>query len=248
MLVYIELALVLAHTYLFAKPAPAITSHRRKRPEGHYYGPSQVRKRRHRNSVGLYLSDQGVAGGGGGAAAAETRPAEMMVVVGAGGGGGGPVDGAGLVRDFESVGGWKFTGSAEEEAQWRAMNSRLELPAVPDRKRKHRRSLTSGSSSLSATGGGTLRREQRYSSEVSMGFQVGMGSRTPPARMAASSSSIIPPDSYFPSHTFPEMERPGEATAAGGPSSAPRSPTALSNSSGTSSRGSQLLMKSSGAN
>lgn len=52
----------------------------------------------------------------------------------------------GVERDFEGVGGWRIPGSDDDDILWTSMNSRLELPAIVDeRKRNHRRSLTSGS-------------------------------------------------------------------------------------------------------
>ncbi|KAI9684384.1 MAG: hypothetical protein M1829_002194 [Trizodia sp. TS-e1964] len=59
----------------------------------------------------------------------------------------------GLRRDFEGLGGWRLSGLPdEEEAIWASMNSRLELPTATSvspgerqRRRHHRRSLTSGS-------------------------------------------------------------------------------------------------------
>jgi hypothetical protein len=52
----------------------------------------------------------------------------------------------GAERDFEGVGGWRVPGSDDDDFLWTSMNSRLELPAiVDDRKRHHQRSLTSGS-------------------------------------------------------------------------------------------------------
>ena len=54
--------------------------------------------------------------------------------------------GDGVVRDFEGVGGWRNPGSDDEDALWTSLNSRLELPAMVDgRRRNHRRSRTSGS-------------------------------------------------------------------------------------------------------
>ncbi|KAF1811589.1 hypothetical protein P152DRAFT_60688 [Eremomyces bilateralis CBS 781.70] len=53
-------------------------------------------------------------------------------------------------RDFEGVGGWRVSGDGEDEALWVGMNARLELPAsAGDRPRRHQRSLTTGSQRLS---------------------------------------------------------------------------------------------------
>ncbi|KAF2722869.1 hypothetical protein K431DRAFT_283379 [Polychaeton citri CBS 116435] len=54
--------------------------------------------------------------------------------------------GTGSNRDFEGVGGWRVSGTDDEEALWMGMNSRLELPAIP-KARHHARSLTGGSGS-----------------------------------------------------------------------------------------------------
>lgn len=56
----------------------------------------------------------------------------------------------GVGRDFEGIGGWREPSADEEnEKQWLNINSRLELPALPpshdERRRRHHRSLTSGS-------------------------------------------------------------------------------------------------------
>ena len=49
------------------------------------------------------------------------------------------------VRDYEGVGGWRPANPNDDlDDGWTSMNSRLELPAAPERKKRHRRSLTSG--------------------------------------------------------------------------------------------------------
>lgn len=54
--------------------------------------------------------------------------------------------GGGVVRDFEGVGGWRNPSTDDEDAIWASLNSRLELPALVDgRRRNHHRSRTSGS-------------------------------------------------------------------------------------------------------
>ena len=54
--------------------------------------------------------------------------------------------GGGAARDFEGVGGWRIPGSDDEDEFWTPMNTRLELPAIGEgRRRNHRRSKTSGS-------------------------------------------------------------------------------------------------------
>ena len=54
--------------------------------------------------------------------------------------------GEGASRDFEGVGGWRISGPEGEDERWTSLNSRLELPATMDgRRRNHHRSSTSGS-------------------------------------------------------------------------------------------------------
>lgn len=49
-------------------------------------------------------------------------------------------------RDYEGVGGWRVPSTDDEDAKWTSLNSRLELPAMVDgRRRNHHRSRTSGS-------------------------------------------------------------------------------------------------------
>lgn len=56
----------------------------------------------------------------------------------------------GIERDFEGVGGWK-SDSDDDDVPWASISSRLELPAIVDeRKRNHRRALTSGSLSIAS--------------------------------------------------------------------------------------------------
>lgn len=63
-----------------------------------------------------------------------------------------------LPRDFEGVGGWNFSRTAEEDdEQWSNINSRLELPA--DHGRRHQRSLTGGSVGLEMRTGKREREE-----------------------------------------------------------------------------------------
>ena len=88
--------------------------------------------------------------------------------------------GGGIGRDFEGVGGWRFPSPDDEDGPWTSMNSRLELPATGgERKRHHRRSLTSGSMS---------------SAPLATSSPVRSRARTPNSSRAAGNAS---PEEYF---------------------------------------------------
>ena len=88
--------------------------------------------------------------------------------------------GGGIGRDFEGVGGWRFPGPGDEDGPWISMNSRLELPATSgERKRHHRRSLTSGSMS---------------SAPLATSSPIRSRARTPNSSRAAGNAS---PEEYF---------------------------------------------------
>lgn len=99
-------------------------------------------------------------------------------------------------RDYEGVGGWRITGEADDDALWISMNSRLELPAAAERKRKnHTRSLTSTS--------------QRYSWSPEMRMSpVQSRARTPSVTMIDASQS----QEYF--DLQPHAHRPDIYTGA----------------------------------
>lgn len=93
--------------------------------------------------------------------------------------------GLGAHRDFEGVGGWVFGTTTDDDGLWTSMNSRLELPAaVGDRKRKHQRSMTSGSIPV-ATLQSRLRRVLRSPDSFS-NFPIRPGARTPNAPRSSS--------------------------------------------------------------
>ncbi|KAI9842852.1 MAG: hypothetical protein M1837_006873 [Sclerophora amabilis] len=124
-----------------------------------------------------------------------------------------------MTRDFEGVGGWRLTGPTEEDKIWTSMNSRLELPAAPERKRRHRRSRTSGSepgslipispmipSSSSFVTTGDARRRSRDATEAAlsgttMAADDGGRSTQPhtPTPSSGRDALATSPQDYFPS-------------------------------------------------
>ncbi|KAL2051858.1 hypothetical protein ABVK25_007773 [Lepraria finkii] len=102
--------------------------------------PSHHHKSRHRRSS---CSSSGTSSS---TASSNTLTPKAPDTTGTGSGCGfGIYTGAGVVRDFEGVGGWRITNpddDANEEKNRTALNSRLELPATV---RHHHRSRTSGS-------------------------------------------------------------------------------------------------------
>ncbi|MCJ1261084.1 hypothetical protein MMC22_000948 [Lobaria immixta] len=90
----------------------------------------------------------------------------------------------GIERDFEGVGGWRIPGSDDDDVLWTSMNSRLELPAIVDeRKRNHHRSLTSSSLSTAS---------------LIPGSRAPSFARTPSSTRAAGNAS---PEEYFANRT-----------------------------------------------
>jgi hypothetical protein len=118
LLVYIELAVVITHSYLFIIPAPSLSRTQRPGSANVYGQPVKKKKRRSNSST----SDRAVI--------AEGLSNGVAGDVGSG-------------RDFEGIGGWRPVGLPEDDALWTSLNSRLELPTTYVR--KHHRSLTSGS-------------------------------------------------------------------------------------------------------
>ncbi|KAF2261329.1 hypothetical protein CC78DRAFT_359363 [Lojkania enalia] len=127
-IVYFELSVALLHAYVFPPP-PKPTSKRASPPR------TSPHRARHRRSSGSGSASQDLAPPNPPRLRNKsTSSASFASLVGT----------SELTRDFEGVGGWRVPGDDEEEALWMGMNSRLELPAaIP--KRKHQRSLTSGS-------------------------------------------------------------------------------------------------------
>jgi len=91
-------------------------------------------------------------------------------------------------RDFEDVGSWQLDATSEDDPIWTNINSRLELPA--DHVRRHRRSLTSGSTSGDCGWRGAGR---SYSPEATVILPNSARARTPPTIFAG-----IAWDGYFP--------------------------------------------------
>ena len=127
LVVYIELALVIAHNQLFhnnhlSYPQPSA--------KGSSPSPTiaQQRRKKRRSSASSACSEPG----------ADTPKALDSTTFGL-------ITSAGIDRDFEGVGGWRFPGPDEEDTQWISSNTRLTLPAaIRQMKGKHSRSLTSG--------------------------------------------------------------------------------------------------------
>lgn len=127
LIVYIELALVVAHNQLFHHYQ---SSHSQSSVKGPPPSPTvaQQRKKKRRTSGSSACSEQGTI---------TPKSAEITTF--------GLITSAGIDRDFEGVGGWRFPGPDEEDTQWTSSNSRLRLPAATrEIKGKHKRSLTSG--------------------------------------------------------------------------------------------------------
>lgn len=229
MLVYIDLAAVLIRSYLFVR-APPKPRHRRRKSSGNLHATQQQqqqRRRRHRSISQTSSLEQSVSKGDGG----EGDPPTTTTASG-------HLERPGSVRDFEGVGGWRFPGSEEDETQWTLLNSRLELPAASERKRRHRRSLTS--SSVPFPPGAPARREKKHGSETSTLNTPGTASIPP----------VTPPAADAGAHDFPSSRsvpdlglHPTTAYREGSPSRERTSPYSTPSSSRTSSRGSQLLMK-----
>ncbi|KAI9873693.1 MAG: hypothetical protein M1830_010710 [Pleopsidium flavum] len=170
LIVYIELALVVAHNQFFNRVSSKIAQ-----------PPVQG------SSSSATLGHQRIKSRRSSACSAGS---EGMITPKAGDSGSfGLITGTGINRDFEGVGGWRFSGPGEEDSQWTAMNSRLELPAaVGEFKRKHNRSLTSGGFSTSNITG------DHHPPSCLSRSAVQSRARTPPAAHIAGPSS---PGEYF---------------------------------------------------
>jgi hypothetical protein len=179
--VYIDLGLALVGSLFSASRSPATTSQPRALPQSKHSGApsptltSYQRALRHRRTS----SSSGHSGGS--QTPSPKRASSGIFGLGA----------LGSTRDFEGVGGWRFTTPADEEhdeEMWMGLNSRLELPAaVPNggmvnngekgpKKKRHRRVLTEGNP--------PIRLEHRQAGESSPEEDLGMaphvrGERTP---------------------------------------------------------------------
>ncbi len=126
LVVYAELGVVLIHDQ-FASQTTSRNIQSPLRASSPALGEKEHRRKSRRSSVGS---------GNSGSLTPKVPESSGLGIYGSGG----------IGRDFEGVGGWRFPGHNDEDVLWTSMNSRLELPAnVDDRKRHHRRSLTSGS-------------------------------------------------------------------------------------------------------
>ncbi|KAI9885740.1 MAG: hypothetical protein M1823_002461 [Watsoniomyces obsoletus] len=226
MLVYIELGGALVHSYLFTKKPIKRRSSRRKNLSN---ADTEAQRRRRQRSVS-HGSSQGLS-----TPSLELRESEGGLAVAAG-----QVGPPGSVRDFEGVGGWRFSGPEEEDTQWTLLNSRLELPAAPERKRRHRRSLTSGSAPFPPAESSRRASYRQGSDTSSLSFSMLRGPITPPAPDSMELLSRSVPDlATQRSDAASIKERRPTAHPQQGDSASPTSST----SSRPSSRGSQLLMK-----
>jgi hypothetical protein len=217
LVVYIELAVVVIHNYMFLRP-PSRPS---RRPRSHASRDGVHRRKKRRSSGSSVVSDQGFV-----------VPVDRDI------GGFALAGSVGIERDFEGVGGWSLSGP-NEDALWTSMNSRLELPAE-ERQRRHRRSLTA-SGIPSGNAESRSRREWRYGSEGIAISPIMSRARTPPATAFGPSGS---PDGYFSFQQMTRMNLSGEAMNKNKSQSfhhTPSSPSTVSSES--SSRTSHLTMK-----
>ncbi|KAI9769777.1 MAG: hypothetical protein M1840_003771 [Geoglossum simile] len=217
LIVYIELAIVVIHNYVFLRP-PSKTSRRPRTPSGR---DSTHKRRKRRSSGGSAVSDQG-----------------LVATVGRDGGGYVLASSVGIERDFEGVGGWSLSGP-NEDTLWTSMNSRLELSAG-ERQLRHRRSLTASGIPSSNTEG-RLRREWRYSQAGVSMSPIMFRARTPPAT-ALGPYGIS--EGYFSFQPMTRMDPSGEAMNKNKSRSSHHTPPSPSTvSSESSSKTSNLTMK-----
>lgn len=202
LLVYAELAVAIIPYYLLG-----ITEHKDSlsRTTTCFSNPPTVpvRRRKRRSS------------GGSGASGGSITPVASVINLGLN-------QSIGPQRDFEGVGGWRLDVPSEDDSLWTSFNSRLELPA--DHVRRHRRSLTSGS-----TPGERERRrgERSYSPEAAVTSPNTSRARTPPTL----STGFMLGEGYFP------VQQPGSPKVV---------KKTLSNMSAASTSGSSGSSKSSG--
>lgn len=126
LIVYIELALVVAHNQLFHHNH---SSYSQPPVKGSSPPPTiaQQRRKKRRSSASSARSEQG-----------KTTPKALETTTF------GLITTAGIDRDFEGVGGWRFSGQDGDHTQWISSNTRLRLPAATrEIKGKHNRLLTS---------------------------------------------------------------------------------------------------------
>src|SRR5579862_3393926 len=181
LIVYVELAIVVIHNYVFLRP-PSQPSRRPRTPSGR---DSAYKRRKRRGSGGS--TDQGLV-------AAVDQDAGGYVLASS----------VGMERDFEGVGGWSLLGP-NEDTLWTSMNSRLELSAG-ERQRRYRRSLTASGIPSGSTEG-RLKREWRYSQAGISMSPITPRARTPPATALGQSGSH---EGYFSFQPMTRMDLSGE--------------------------------------
>jgi len=167
-MVYMDLVLVVAHNQFFHYNH---SSDSRPSVKGSSPSPAipQQRRKKRRSSASSAGSEQG---------AITPRALDTTTF--------GLITSAGIDRDFEGVGGWRFSGPDEDDTQWTSSNTRLRLPAATrESKGKHNRLLFS---EVLATTRGTG------------DSQLQLRARTPPATQLAQSATF---EEYFPSQPLP---------------------------------------------
>ncbi|TKA69017.1 hypothetical protein B0A49_09963 [Cryomyces minteri] len=111
-IVYVELGIALVQS---AVQAPATT---KSPPPARPTAPPRHKRRRSSNFSTASSQDPNATPAG---RKPPTKSDSFASLLGAGG----------PTRDYEGVGGWRYTADGDEDALWMGMNSRLELPAAP---------------------------------------------------------------------------------------------------------------------
>ncbi|ORX89561.1 hypothetical protein BCR34DRAFT_609224 [Clohesyomyces aquaticus] len=130
-IVYFELGVALMHSYLFPAPSRTPATRPRNPPSPLRASPQRARRR---GSIASTASSCDTAVPQAYPPRLHHKSNSLVSLIGT----------SEPTRDFEGVGGWRVSGGDDEEALWMGINSRLELPAMIQ-KRKHQRSLTAGS-------------------------------------------------------------------------------------------------------
>ncbi len=173
LVVYMDLALVVAHNQFFHYN---LSSHSRPPVKGSLPSPaiSQQRRKKGTSSLSSAWSMQGAIT----SKALDTTTLEIITS-------------AGIDRDFEGVGGWRFPGPDEDDTQWISSNTRLRIPAATrDIKGKHNCLRTSEVLATPRGTGdpGTLKNLSKSPLQPR--------ARTPPATRLVQSATF---EEYFPS-------------------------------------------------
>lgn len=188
--VYLELFLVLSHNQVLALTTASSTSAQKTPNAPASAEPTTSRRHRRKSSTGsgsMTPKASGAAGDG------TTTGFSLL--------GGGGID-----RDFEGVGGWRLPDENEDDAVWLSMNKRLELPAtvVGDRKKKHKRSLTSGS--LSFVTSPTLARSPGPPSSLRSPVQSLARMELPTLNAGGIGQVVGSPEGYFSVQTVQQQQ------------------------------------------